>query len=304
MSAVSFVGRVAIVTGAGGGLGRAHALELARRGAKVVINDLGGDITGANGGTAMADRVVDEIRAAGGEAVSNYDSVATPEGGRGIVQTAIDAFGKVDVLVNNAGNIKNAAFTDLTPDAVEALLAVHVKGAFNVTQPAFENMRENGYGRIVFTSSAAGLFGSIHQANYAAAKGGVFGLANVVALEGAPHGILANTILPAAESRMAADMVAEQFVGMPTTPAHGEPEMITAMVTYLASEGNTHNRELYSIARGRYGRVFMGVAPGWHVKADEPVATADDVAAHIEQIRNLDGYAVPESMVAEFALIP
>ena len=304
MSAVSFAGRVAIVTGAGGGLGRAHALELAHRGAKVVVNDLGGDITGTNGGVTMADQVVDEIRAAGGQAVSNYDSVATPEGGRRIVQTAVDAFGKVDILVNNAGNIKNGAFTDLTPDAINALLAVHVNGAFYVTQPAFENMRENGYGRIVFTASAAGLFGSINQANYAAAKGGVFGLANVVALEGAPHGILANTILPAAVSRMGADMAAEQFAGMPTTPAHYEPEMITAMVAYLASEVNKNNRELYSIARGRYGRVFMGVAPGWHVPADEPVATPDDVAAHIDQIRNLDGYAVPESMVAEFALIP
>jgi len=303
MSEVSFTDRVAIVTGSGGGLGRAHALELARRGAKVVVNDLGGDITGANGGTAMADQVVEEIRADGGEAVSNYDSVATPEGGRAIVQTAIDAFGKVDILVNNAGNIKNAPFTDLTPDAIDALLAVHVKGAFYVTQPAFENMRDNGYGRIVFTSSAAGLFGSQQQANYAAAKGAVFGLANVVALEGKPHGILVNTILPAADSRMAADMNPEQFVGMPTTPAHGEPEMISAMVAYLASEANQETHELYSIARGRYGRVFMGVAPGWTVAVDEPVATPDDIAAHIETIRDLDGYAVPASMVAEFSLI-
>ncbi len=303
MSAVSFTGRVAVVTGAGGGLGRAHALELASRGAKVVINDLGGDISGENGGTAMADQVVDEIRAAGGEAVSNYDSVATPEGGQAIIQTALDAFGKIDILVNNAGNIRNAAFTDLTPAAIDALLAVHVNGAFYVTQPAFANMRENGYGRIVFTSSAAGLFGSIQQANYAAAKGGVFGLANVVALEGAPHGILANTILPAAVSRMGADMNADQFVGMPTTPAHAEPEMISALVAYLASESNTRSHELYSIARGRYARVFMGVTPGWHVTADEPVATPDDVAAHIDQIRDLDGYAVPGSMIEEFALV-
>lgn len=304
MSALSFHGRVAIVTGAGGGLGRAHALELAKRGARVVVNDLGGDITGANGGTAMADQIVEEIRAAGGEAVSNYDSVATEEGGRAIVKAAIDAFGKVDILVNNAGNIRNKPFTDLESADIDSLIAVHVKGAFFVTQPAFANMRDNGYGRIVFTSSAAGLFGSVRQANYAAAKGGVFGLANVVALEGAPHGILANTILPAADSRMAADMTPEQFKGMPTTPAHGEPEMITAMVAYLASEENTHTRELYSIARGRYARAFMGVAPGWHVKADEPIASPDDVAEHIDQIRNLDGYAVPESMVAEFALVP
>ncbi|PPF62279.1 short-chain dehydrogenase [Clavibacter michiganensis] len=304
MPEVSFDGRVAIVTGAGGGLGRAHALELAARGAKVVVNDLGGDITGTNGGTAMADQVVGEIRAAGGEAVSNYDSVATVEGGKAIVQTALDAFGTVDILVNNAGNIKNAPFSDTSPESVESLLAVHVKGAFNVTQPAFDIMRRNGYGRIVFTSSAAGLFGSIHQANYAAAKGAIYGLANVVSLEGAPYGILANTILPAAESRMAADMNPEQFVGMPTSAAHGEPEMISAMVVYLASEQNTRSHELYSIARGRYARVFMGVAPGWHVKADEPVASADDVAAHIAQIRDLDGYAVPGSMIEEFRLVP
>lgn len=304
MSVISFDNRVAIVTGAGGSLGRAHALELARRGAKVVVNDLGGTIAGTGAGSAMADQVVAEIRAAGGEAVANYDSVATVEGGRAIVQTAIDAFGKVDVLVNNAGNIRNAPFLEQTPEQVESLLAVHVKGAFYVTQPAFENMKANGYGRIVFTASAAGLFGSIYQSNYAAAKGAVFGLANVVALEGAPHGILTNTILPAAESRMAADMAPEQFAGMPTTPAHGEPEMITAMVAYLASEQSTVNRELYSIARGRYGRVFMGVTPGWHVKVDEPVATADDIAAHIDQIRDLTGYAVPGSMVEEFALVP
>ena len=304
MPAVSFTDRVAIITGAGGGLGRAHALELASRGAKIVVNDLGGDITGANGGTAMADQVVAEIRAAGGEAVSNYDSVATPEGGRGIVDTALEAFGRVDVLVNNAGNIRNAPLTELTPEAIESLLAVHVKGAFNVTQPAFAAVRDRGYGRIVFTSSAAGMFGSILQANYAAAKGAVVGLANVVALEGAPHGILANTILPAANSRMAVDMNPEQFVGMPTTPAHGEPEMISALVAWLASEQNTHSHELYSIARGRYARVFLGVAPGWHVTADEPVATADDVAANIDRIRDLDGYAVPGSMVEEFALVP
>lgn len=304
MSELSLSNRVAIVTGAGGGLGRSHALELARRGARVVVNDLGGDISGANGGVAMADQVVEEIRSQGGEAVSNYDSVATVEGGQAIVQTALDAFGKVDILANNAGNIRNAPFTELAPDAIESLLQVHVKGAFYVTQPAFANMRDHGYGRIVFTSSAAGLFGSLQQANYAAAKGAVFGLANVVALEGAPHGILANTILPAAMSRMATDMNPEQFVGMPTTPAHAEPEMITALVAYLASEKNTRSHELYSIARGRYARVFMGVAQGWQVPFDQPVPSADDVAAHIDQIRDLEGYAIPGSMVEEFALIP
>ncbi|MEU1364658.1 SDR family NAD(P)-dependent oxidoreductase [Streptomyces sp. NPDC005803] len=304
MAQISFEGRVAIVTGAGGGLGRAHALDLAARGAKVVVNDLGGSIDGKGGGAAMADQVVKEIAAAGGEAVANYDSVATPEGGKAIVRSALDAFGTVDILINNAGNIRNAPFTDLTPEAIDALLAVHVKGAFHVTQPAFAVMRDKGYGRIVFTSSAAGVFGNAEQANYAAAKGAVLGLANVVALEGAPHGIKVNTILPAAESRMAAAMNPETLAGIPTTPAHGEPEMITAMAVYLASEDNPHTHEAFSIARGRYARVFIGVTEGFHVPADAPVATADDIAAHIGTVRDQSGYHVPGSMVEEFALVP
>ncbi|MFG2943533.1 SDR family NAD(P)-dependent oxidoreductase, partial [Streptomyces sp. NPDC048282] len=304
MTGISFEGRVAIVTGAGGGLGRAHALDLAARGAKVVVNDLGGSIAGTGGGTAMADQVVKEITAAGGEAVANYDSVATPEGGKAVVRAALDAFGTVDVLINNAGNIRNAPFTELTPEAIESLLAVHVKGAFYVTQPAFEVMRDKGYGRIVFTSSAAGIFGSPEQANYAAAKGAVLGLANVVALEGAPHGIRVNTVLPAAGGRMAADMNPDTLVGMPTTPAHFEPEMVTALASYLASEANPYNHEAFSIARGRYARVFIGVTEGHHVPFDAPVATAEDIAAHIDRIRDQDGYHVPGSMIEEFSLIP
>ncbi len=304
MADISFEGRVAIVTGAGGGLGRSHALDLARRGAKVVINDLGGAISGDGAGRTMADTVVEEIVANGGEAVANYDSVASVAGGKAIVECAMDTFGRLDVLVNNAGNIRNAPFLELTEEAIDALLAVHLKGGFFVTQPAFARMKDQGYGRIVFTSSAAGVFGSYWQANYAAAKTGILGLANVVALEGAEHGILANTIMPAAESRMIADMHPEQFVGMPTSPQHGEPEMITAMVSYLASEQNTRTHEIYSIARGRYARVFIGVAPGYQVAADAPVATADQIAAQIDVIRDLDGYAVPASMIEEFKLIP
>lgn len=304
MTRISFDGRVAIVTGAGGGLGRAHALDLAARGAKVVVNDLGGSMAGDGGGSAMADQVAKEITSAGGQAVANYDSVATPEGGKAIVQTALDVFGTVDILINNAGNIRNAPFTDLTPEAIEALLAVHVKGAFYVTQPAFAVMRDKGNGRIVFTSSAAGIFGSPEQANYAAAKGAVLGLANVVALEGAPHGIKVNTILPAAVSRMIEDMNLETLAGVPTTPAHTEPEMITAMASYLASEENPYSHEAFSIARGRYARVFIGVTEGHHVPADAPIATADDVAAHIDTVRDQTGYHVPGSLVEEFTLIP
>jgi NAD(P)-dependent dehydrogenase (short-subunit alcohol dehydrogenase family) len=307
MTEISFAGQVAIVTGAGGGLGRTHALDLARRGAKVVVNDLGGDIRGENGATTPADQVVAEIAGAGGEAVANYDSVATPDGGAAIVEAALSRWGRIDALVNNAGNIRNGPFTSLTPGAVDALLSVHVKGAFNVTQPAFEAMRAAGYGRIVFTSSSAGIFGSMEQANYAAAKTAMIGLANVVALEGQPHGILANTILPYSPSRMRADM-SEAYLGflkdMPTTSAHSEPEMVSAMVTYLASNANVYSKEIFSVARGRFGRVFLGVTPGWHVGADEPVATAEGIAAHIELIRDQTGYAVPDSMLDEFKLVP
>jgi NAD(P)-dependent dehydrogenase (short-subunit alcohol dehydrogenase family) len=304
MTNIEFTDRVAIITGAGGGLGRAHALELARRGAKIVVNDLGGNISGVGAGTAMADQVVEEIRALGGEAVSNYDSVATPEGGAGIVAAALEAFGRIDVLINNAGNIRNAPFDEVTPEAVDALYDVHVKGAFNVTQPAFRAMREQGYGRIVFTSSAAGVFGSLHQSNYAAAKTAILGLSNVVALEGRTHGILSNVVLPAAMSRMAADMNAEQVADFPTTPAHGEPEMVTALVAWLASEQNEHTHEVYSIARGRYARVFIGVAEGWRVGADEPVPSIEDVRDHLGTIRDLDGYAIPGSIADEFNLVP
>lgn len=304
MAGISFDGRVAIVTGAGGGLGRAHALDLAARGAKVVVNDLGGSIAGTGGGTAMADQVVKEIIAAGGEAVANYDSVATPEGGQAIVRSALDNFGTVDILINNAGNIRNAPFTDLTPESIESLLAVHVKGAFYVTQPTFAIMRDKGYGRIIFTSSAAGIFGNAEQANYAAAKGAVLGLANVVALEGASHGIKVNTILPAADSRMISDMNPETLAGIPTTPAHFEPEMITAMTTFLASEENPYTHEAFSIARGRYARVFVGVTEGFHVPFEAPIATADDIAANIGQVRDQQGYHVPGSLVEEFSLVP
>jgi NAD(P)-dependent dehydrogenase (short-subunit alcohol dehydrogenase family) len=304
VNAISFKGRVAIVTGAGGGLGRAHAVHLASRGAQVVVNDLGGTIAGTGGGSAMADQVVKEIVGAGGQAVANYDSVATPEGGKAIVQTALDAFGTVDILINNAGNIRNAPFTELTPDSIEALLAVHVKGAFYVTQPAFAVMRDKGYGRIVFTSSASGVFGNPEQANYGAAKGAVLGLANVVALEGAPHGIQVNTILPMAQSRMGADMNPDMMAGLPTTPAHTEPEMITAMVAYLVSEENPYTHEVFSIARGRYARAFIAVTEGWHVAADKPLATVDDVRKHIDRIRDQDGYHVPGSLIEEAGLIP
>ena len=183
MSEVRFDGRVAIVTGAGGGLGRAHALLLASRGAKVVVNDLGGAHDGTGGGSAMADKVAEEIRTAGGEATPNYDGVDTAEGGEAIVKTALDAYGKVDILINNAGILRDRAFHNLTEEDWEKVLAVHLKGAFSVTQPAFRVMRQHQYGRIVFTTSAAGLYGNFGQTNYGSAKLALVGLMNTLKIE-------------------------------------------------------------------------------------------------------------------------
>src|SRR5687768_5519579 len=194
MADLTFDGKVAIVTGAGGGLGRAHALELARRGALVVVNDLGGSVDGTGSSESAAQKVVDEIRAAGGEAIPNFDTVSTPEGGEAIVRAAVDAFGRVDILINNAGILRDKSFANLTADLVEPVLDVHLKGAFFVTRPAWVHMREQGYGRIVNTSSASGIFGNFGQANYGAAKMGLIGLARVLAQEGAKYNIKVNAI--------------------------------------------------------------------------------------------------------------
>jgi NAD(P)-dependent dehydrogenase (short-subunit alcohol dehydrogenase family) len=202
MSEIRYDGRVAIVTGAGGGLGKTYALLLGSRGASVVVNDLGGQADGTGSGTSMADEVVKEIIEAGGQAVANYDSVSTPEGGDAIVKTAVDNFGKVDILINNAGILRDKSFVKLEPQNLEAVLDVHLKGAFFVTQPAFRLMKENSYGRIIFTSSGAGIFGNFGQTNYGAAKMGLVGLCHVLAAEGGKYNIKCNAIAPVAKTRL------------------------------------------------------------------------------------------------------
>ncbi len=202
MAELGYDGKVAIITGAGGGLGREHALLLASRGALIVVNDLGGAVDGTGSDKGAAERVVDEIKAIGGEAVADTNSVATPEGGAAIVQSAVDAFGKVDIVINNAGILRDKAFHNLTPDLLDPVLDVHLKGAFNVSRPAFVMMRNQGYGRIVSTSSAAGIFGNFGQTNYGAAKMGLVGLTRVLAIEGAKFNITANAIAPLALTRM------------------------------------------------------------------------------------------------------
>ncbi|MFH2132974.1 MAG: SDR family oxidoreductase, partial [bacterium] len=211
MAEIRYDGRVAIVTGAGMGIGRMYALELARRGAKVVVNDLGGSRDGSGANQSAADSVVKEIKDAGGEATANYDSVATYQGGQNIVQTALDAYGKVDILINNAGILRDRSFLKMSEEEWDLVIAVHLKGAFCVTQPAVKVMKDNNYGRIVFTSSTSGLYGNFGQTNYGAAKLGLVGIMNTLKLEVAKYDIKVNTIAPNAWSRMTADVFPPEF---------------------------------------------------------------------------------------------
>nr|BAL56609.1 short-chain dehydrogenase/reductase [uncultured prokaryote] len=280
---IRFDGRVAIVTGAGRGLGRAYALELARRGARVVVNDPGvsrdgsGEIT-----SAVADEVVAEIRALGGEAVANYDSVATPEGGERIVQTALEAFGRVDILINNAGILRDKSFANMTPEMWEAVLSVHLDGAYNVTRPAFLRMREQGYGRIVFTTSAAGLFGNFGQTNYSAAKMGLVGLMNTLKLEGEKYGIKVNTVAPLATTRLTED------VFPPEVQEQLKPEYVVPLVVYLCSEECPVSGGVYTAGGGVYGRAVVVSAPGVRLDGDR-IPTPEDIAARWQEIISLAG---------------
>ncbi len=291
MADLGFDGKVAIITGAGGGLGRSHALDLARRGALIVVNDLGGAADGTGSGTTAAQTVVDEIKAAGGEAVANYDSVATPEGGKAIVQSALDAFDKVDIVINNAGILRDTSFKNMSAEQLEPVLDVHLKGAFYVTQPAWEHMREQGFGRIVNTASGAGIFGNFGQTNYGAAKMGLVGFTRVLAIEGAKYNIKANAIAPVAKTRMTEDILgplADKLL----------PESVTPVVTYLVHEDCEVTGEVYSVGGGRVARVFIGVTPGYTNKE----LKAEDVAENLAQIRQETGYEVPANLNEEMML--
>ena len=252
---MTFDDQVAIVTGAGGGLGRCHALELARRGARVVVNDLGSAVDGSGASTSAAQSVVDEITAAGGIAVANGDSVASEAGGAAIVAAAMDAFGQVDILVNNAGILRDAAFKNMTAEQVDAVIAVHLAGAFNVTRAVWPVMREQNYGRIVQTTSGTGLFGNFGQANYGAAKMGLVGMMHVLAIEGARNGIAINAIAPIARTRMTEDIMGEAGKAM-------DPELVTPVVVYLAHNSCDRTAHIYSVGAGKVSRVFIGVTQG------------------------------------------
>ena len=294
MSDLRFDGRVAIITGAGGGLGRSHALELARRGAQVLVNDLGGALDGSGSSMSAADRVVDEITALGGIAAPNHDSVATPEGGRAIVQAALDAFGRVDVLVNNAGILRDKAFHKMDDTMIHAVIDVHLKGALYVSQPAYRLMREQGYGRIVNTSSASGLFGNFGQANYGAAKAGLAGLTRVLALEGASHGIKVNAIAPIAATRMTEDILGALAEKV-------SPASVSPLVAYLAHEECAVSGHLYSVAGGRIARIFIGETHGVVLGENTP----EEIRSKLSLIDVMDGerYHLPLSLEDETAII-
>ncbi|MFI7424770.1 SDR family oxidoreductase [Nonomuraea sp. NPDC049684] len=265
-----FDDRVAIITGAGHGLGRAHALLLAERGAKVVVNDLGGALDGTGASTGPAAEVVELITKNGGQAVANTDNVATPEGARALVQTAVDAFGRVDVVVNNAGILRDRSFGKMTVEDFDSVLAVHVRGSYLVSQAAYPLMKEAGYGRIVNTSSPAGLFGNFGQANYSTAKMGLVGLTKTLAIEGARNGIKANAIAPVAWTRMTEALLPAEFEAKFTA------ERVSALVAYLVHDSCESSGEVFTVGGGRVARVFVAEGPGW--KADDltPEAIADN----------------------------
>lgn len=288
MADIGYEGRVAIVTGAGGGLGRSHALELARRGARVVVNDLGGSLDGTGGDAGPAAKVAQEINDLGGEAVASTDSVSTAEGGKAIVQTAVDAFGTVDIVINNAGILRDKTFHNLTPELLEPVIAVHLLGAFYVTQPAWLIMREKGYGRVINTSSNSGLLGNFGQSNYGAAKMGLVGFTRVLANEGRKFNIMVNAIAPVAKTRMT-----EELLG----PAGDmlQAEEITPTVCYLASDECGVTGEVFSVAGGYVARYFIGLTPGWFKNQH----SVEDVRDNLDQIRDETGYEVFENPSGE-----
>jgi len=271
---IRFDGRVAIVTGAGAGLGRVYALELAKRGARVVVNDLGGARDGSGKGSKKpADQVVEEIKALGGEAVANYDSVASAAGGESIVRAALDAFGSVDILINNAGILRDKTFLKMEPENWHAVVDVHLNGAYYVSRPAFGAMKEKGYGRILMTTSAAGLYGNFGQTNYSAAKMGLLGLMNTLKLEGEKYNIKVNTIAPVAASRLTADILP------PVAP----------MALYLVSEQCPVSGHIYNVGMGCFNRAAIVTGPGIVLGDGQEIPEPEQLLAQWENISGMKG---------------
>src|SRR5271166_5807582 len=246
MPDLRFDNRVAIVTGAGNGLGRSHALLLASRGAKVVVNDLGGGHTGGGKSSAAADKMVEEIKAAGGQAVANYDSV---EDGAKIVQCALDTWKRIDILINNAGILRDTSFQKMTQEDWDLIYRVHVLGSFRVTHAAWNHMRDAGYGRVVFTASAAGIYGNFGQANYSMAKLGLVGLSNTLSIEGRKRGVLVNAIAPIAGSRLTETVLPKELIDAL------RPEYVSPLVAFLCHESCTETGGLFEVGGGYFAKL-------------------------------------------------
>ncbi len=270
-------GKVVIITGSGGGIGRTHALAMAREGAAIVVNDLGGARDGSGEGTAMAQQVADEIKAAGGEAVANYDNVATVDGGEGILKTAVDAFGKVDVLVNNAGILRDKSFAKMTEDLWDPVVAVHLKGTYCVTHPVYTHMKESGNGGVIInTSSTSGLNGNFGQTNYGAAKAGIAGFTRCLALEGARYGIRAFILAPVAHTRLTEDLPGFDQEAAAKKYA---PNLVSPLLTYLASDlSKDQNGTTFFCGGGRIAEMKVVTAAGITKEDDGGLWTPQEIA--------------------------
>jgi len=286
-----FDGKVVVVTGAGGGVGRGYALELARRGAKLVVNDLGGAIDGTGGSDAAASRVVKEIEALGAEAVANFDSVASFEGGQKIIDTALDRFGACDILIANAGILRDKSFAKLEVPDLEAVLDVHLTGAFSTAQPAFRHMKDHGGGKIIFTTSSSGLFGNFGQTNYTAAKMGIWGLMRSVSIEGARGNVQANCVAPVAATRL---------TGGEDETSPMSPHRVAPIVVALCHESCDITGETFMAGNNWYTRCFMAQAPGWAAPEDAEV-TPEDVVAHWDEIRATAGFGEVDNALLSMA---
>ena len=308
-SDLRFDNQVAVITGAGGGLGKQYALLLASRGARIVVNDLGGSVTGDGTDSAAAKAAAAEIRDLGGEAVADSHSVTSSEGGQAIIDTALNAWGRVDIVINNAGIVGDAPFEDMTAERFEPLLDVHLKGAFYVTRPAWKAMREQGYGRILNTCSAAGILGAAGMSNYGSAKTGLIGLTRVLAAEGADHNIKVNAVAPIAYTRMlahsvdgaaqpddpTAQAVLDDLVGQYLQKL--DPALVAPVAAFLTHRDCPVSGEIYTVGAGHVSRFFIGRTRGFY----RPGLSIEDVRDHLAEIRDEAGYTVPGGTADEMS---